>query len=709
MAEYYTTLTTQGLAKVVAALSGGPALQPHSMAVGDGGGPSFYDQYDRDALKQRSSLVNQHWADDLNLVDVDPNNPAWVITEGLIPTHVGGWYIREVGIFDVAGDLIAIGVYPETYKPVATAVEADLLVRSILEVGEAAAVQLKIDPSQVMATRAWVLESAIPQALTMLDDAVERAEVARDIAQLAVGIFDTEQEGIDATDADAYFWVALKDNEDLVALYKNAEGVAEFYGTYSSGKAYKLLAERLNNVARASSRSARLQREFHGNNSDSPAYSMTDGEGKELITIERNGRVKTNPGPPRREFHTGRRRARATSRVQLLTENEEVALALDDRGQPIQTWIKEFHGNGLPDWGYMTPDGLLIQGGNRDGSNYYGGGNSELELIDLPTSSRHVKKGNVWDNYGAVSLPRRDNPALFGVVTDIFPGGHRDGYALLDQMQTEFPTYIDSSIIGHDSLGNEIREYTFLNPDYIYLRTEMRAERPTIVLLGNIHGSETGASASNFQFIWNLVYGWRNSEIMSWLRWNANIVFVPFICPDGYDNRRRRNPNNVDLNRNFPAGWEEGTSSYKGDAPGSELETQAVMSIPPRYPNAAYIGHHNFSNSTTQRILWIGTLTEGGFKVAQAVSDDVNQLVRREYEGTSEYLESARGQFRLADLIGGGMDRYIHIEHGCESYLLETRFGSWGPTREDRQQLGTRALEFFCKRICEQQTQFSIN
>ncbi|MGP5562775.1 phage tail protein [Vreelandella alkaliphila] len=161
MAEYYTTLTNIGADKVAAAMSGGPALHLAQMAAGDGGGASFYDQYDRDALKQRTHLVNQRWADDLNLVDQDPQNPAWVVTEGLIPTHVGGWYIREVGVFDIEGDLIAIGVYPETYKPVATAVEADLLIRSILEVGDAASVELKIDPSQVMATREWVIGAAV--------------------------------------------------------------------------------------------------------------------------------------------------------------------------------------------------------------------------------------------------------------------------------------------------------------------------------------------------------------------------------------------------------------------------------------------------------------------------------------------------------------------------------------------------------------------
>lgn len=235
MAEYYTTLTTIGADKVAIALSGGPALQLQTIAVGDGGGANFYDLYDREALKQRAGLVNKHWDDDLNLVDVDPNNPAWVITEGLIPTHVGGWYIREVGIFDAAGDMIAIGVYPETYKPVATAVEADLLVRSILEVGDADSVELKIDPSQVMATRAWVVDVAIPKALTMLDEKVDeasghadRAEIARDAAFVNADVYDDVPAGL--ASGDAQFQVV--EGEEIVRYRRidasNAEEVARY-------------------------------------------------------------------------------------------------------------------------------------------------------------------------------------------------------------------------------------------------------------------------------------------------------------------------------------------------------------------------------------------------------------------------------------------------------------------------------------------------
>ncbi|MDN7131773.1 phage tail protein [Halomonas sp. MC140] len=157
MSEYYTVLTHLGAQKVAAAIAGGPALELTDLVVGDGGGGHFYENHDREALKARSSLINQRWSGPLYLVDKDPQNPAWAITEGQVPVDVGGWYIREVGIQDRTGDLIAIGVYPETYKPVLAAqIGADLTLRSIIEVGDANTVTLKIDPSVVQATREWV-------------------------------------------------------------------------------------------------------------------------------------------------------------------------------------------------------------------------------------------------------------------------------------------------------------------------------------------------------------------------------------------------------------------------------------------------------------------------------------------------------------------------------------------------------------------------
>lgn len=274
MANYYTILTHTGKDKVAAAMSGGPALQLAQMAVGDGGGPGFYDQYDRDTLKGRNTLVNQQWVEDLNLVDQDPQNPAWVITEGLIPTHVGGWYIREVGIFDLAGDLIAIGVYPETYKPVATAVEADLLVRSILEVGDADNVELKIDPSQVMATRAWVLEVAVPQAMVALDDKVDeaaghadRAELASEVAFTNADAYEDTAAGLAATSDGEQFQVIQGDE---FVRYRNDAGVAVEVGRYPSSKGFKTLVAGV-----------------HGNKGLAPYTSFDDGV--RYAEVDKNG------------------------------------------------------------------------------------------------------------------------------------------------------------------------------------------------------------------------------------------------------------------------------------------------------------------------------------------------------------------------------------------------------------------------------------
>lgn len=165
MAEYYTVLTNKGAEKVASYLAGGPRIELTLIAVGDGGGSSFYTSYSRPQLRARTSLVNQRWADALYLVEKDADNPAWVITEGRVPAETGGWYIREVGIFDKAGDLIAIGVYPETYKPVlSNGIGTDLTIRSIIEVGDATSVTITIDPSVVQATREWVHQHKVDKS-----------------------------------------------------------------------------------------------------------------------------------------------------------------------------------------------------------------------------------------------------------------------------------------------------------------------------------------------------------------------------------------------------------------------------------------------------------------------------------------------------------------------------------------------------------------
>lgn len=151
MPQFYTVLTETGQAKMANAIALGTTINIAELAVGDGGGT--LPQPDSD----RTTLVNQVRIAPVNRVDTDPDNPAWLIVEQVLPPEVGGWTIREVGLFDDAGDLIGYGNYPETYKPVLSEGSGrTLTIRMVLEVSDTAAVTLLVDPSVVLATRKYV-------------------------------------------------------------------------------------------------------------------------------------------------------------------------------------------------------------------------------------------------------------------------------------------------------------------------------------------------------------------------------------------------------------------------------------------------------------------------------------------------------------------------------------------------------------------------
>ena len=145
MAEYYTLLTTIGAARLANAHATGTPVNFAQVAVGDA-------EYDPN--EGQAALVNEVWRGAINDMRVHADNPNWFVIETVIPEDTGGWFVREVGLFDDAGNLIAIGKYPSTYKPVLASGSArDILIRMILEVGNTADVNLSIDPSIVLATR----------------------------------------------------------------------------------------------------------------------------------------------------------------------------------------------------------------------------------------------------------------------------------------------------------------------------------------------------------------------------------------------------------------------------------------------------------------------------------------------------------------------------------------------------------------------------
>ncbi|EMZ7343101.1 phage tail protein [Escherichia coli] len=149
--KFYTLLTDIGAAKLASAAALGVPLKITHMAVGDGGGvlPT------PDA--KQTALVNEKRRAALNMLYIDPQNSSQIIAEQVIPENEGGWWIREVGLFDESGALIAVGNCPESYKPqLAEGSGRTQTVRMVLITSSTDNITLKIDPAVVLATRKYV-------------------------------------------------------------------------------------------------------------------------------------------------------------------------------------------------------------------------------------------------------------------------------------------------------------------------------------------------------------------------------------------------------------------------------------------------------------------------------------------------------------------------------------------------------------------------
>lgn len=126
--NFYTLITNVGKSKIANATVLGEKVALKTIQVGDGGG-QYYEP-----SESQTQLRNKVWEGQIGKIEVDTDNPNWIITESVIPSKVGGFTIREVGIFDTEGDLIIIAKYPETYKPqLANGSTKDLILRTIID------------------------------------------------------------------------------------------------------------------------------------------------------------------------------------------------------------------------------------------------------------------------------------------------------------------------------------------------------------------------------------------------------------------------------------------------------------------------------------------------------------------------------------------------------------------------------------------------
>ncbi|EGZ0649936.1 phage tail protein [Escherichia coli] len=150
--KFKTVITDTGAKKLAqaAAPDGKPVRLTH-MAVGDGGGALPTPD------SKQTRLVHEVWRHTVNRVILDATHQNRIIAELVIPPETGGFWIREIGVFDEHGDLIAVGNTAESYKPaVAEGSGRAQTFRTILTVSSTATVALTVDNTMVMATVDYV-------------------------------------------------------------------------------------------------------------------------------------------------------------------------------------------------------------------------------------------------------------------------------------------------------------------------------------------------------------------------------------------------------------------------------------------------------------------------------------------------------------------------------------------------------------------------
>jgi len=149
--QFFGLLTRIGENKQAAAQAINRLVQITHMAVGDGGGVTPIPN------REQTALVAEKRRAPINTLKQDPANLNYLIAEQVIPEDEGGWYIREIGLYDADGDLVAVANCPESYKPLLASGSArEQVVRLVLMVASSTAFVLKIDPAVVLATRGYV-------------------------------------------------------------------------------------------------------------------------------------------------------------------------------------------------------------------------------------------------------------------------------------------------------------------------------------------------------------------------------------------------------------------------------------------------------------------------------------------------------------------------------------------------------------------------
>lgn len=185
-----TIFTDYGQQLITEAIANKTTINITKIAVGDGMGAIYTPVSTQTALKRET------WSGPIDSVQVNPTNKNQVIFEGIVGANVGGFYIREIGLYDQANKLVAISDFPESFKALAD--QYELYVRMILQTGSADVTNIIVSKDMIYATKKYVdtetakkyskptngipktdLTAAVQTSLEKADNAAPTTELAK--------------------------------------------------------------------------------------------------------------------------------------------------------------------------------------------------------------------------------------------------------------------------------------------------------------------------------------------------------------------------------------------------------------------------------------------------------------------------------------------------------------------------------------------------
>lgn len=422
--------------------------------------------------------------------------------------------------------------------------------------------------------------------------------------------------------------------------------------------------------------------EFHQDDSDFPSF----------VIVDENHRVVSGGGGGDPELEA--RVENLEEVVPLKADQATVSQSLADMQQDVEEAVALAEALGVAQqFGfavYTSEDDALLDTDDGDffavseeGSSTYqtlyrNDSGTATEINDVPSlknlahSAHDTPIGRPWLWGDSVHI-RHD----IGPIPSL-PSTHQDLYALFDGLTAQHTDYLSRETLGHDALGNPIYEYTASLPQLGVREgswTQEQVAKPKIVLVGGVHGHEKRALLSNYILVRDLCERWQEVPGLDELRFGCTLVVVPCLTPSGVDLNRRTNHNGVNINRNAPAGWEDGGSSdpqdpsYRGPSPLSEPEAQIAYDLPIRYPDAIlFIDHHNGGGAGSGFMSWIGTLKAETAGWAVEVLNHMSMFLRREFPEFSDLEDPVA---RISGNVNGTQARDWQVR-GFPGILLET-------------------------------------